>query len=122
MKLKPQTTDEQVLREIGGRLAALRLERDLTQAGLATQAGVSKRTIERLEAGAVATQLSGFLRVCRVLGLMDRLDLFIPEPAPSPIAQLKMRGKVRQRASGTRAARQNVLREESTWTWGDDKP
>ena len=121
-KIDHQTTDEQILREIGARLTALRLEHNLTQAGLAAQASVSKRTIERLEGGVVAAQLSGFLRVCRALGLMERIDAFIPEPAVSPIAQLKMRGKVRQRASGKRALTRDVLREESKWTWGDEKP
>ena len=58
-------------REMGGRLARVRLERNLTQIQLAEQAGVSKSTVERLESGAVATQLSGFIRVCRVLDLMN---------------------------------------------------
>jgi transcriptional regulator with XRE-family HTH domain len=39
------------------------LERNLTLAQLTEKAGISKRTIERLEKGAVATQLSGFARV-----------------------------------------------------------
>ncbi len=75
---------------MGERLAKIRLDRNLTQAQLATQAGVSKRTVERLEAGAVATQLSGFIRVCRVLDLIERFDLLVPEPVPSPVAQLKL--------------------------------
>lgn len=98
------------------RLGRLRLDRNLTQAELARQAGVSKSTVERLESGEVAVQLSGFLRVCRVLGLIDRLDTFVPEPVPSPMAQLKLRGKVRRRASGTRVS--NRVAEEP-WTWGE---
>ena len=42
--------------------------------------------MERLEAGAVATQLSGFIRVRRVLDLLDRFEVFIPEPVPNPVA------------------------------------
>ena len=53
MKITKQATDEVILGELGGRLAKIRLDRNLTQAQLATQAGVSKRTVERLEAGAV---------------------------------------------------------------------
>ena len=87
MKITKQATDDVVLAELGGRLARIRLERNLTQGQLAEQAGVSKRTVERLESGAVATQLSGFIRVCRVLGVLERLDTLVPEPVPSPIAQ-----------------------------------
>jgi transcriptional regulator with XRE-family HTH domain len=100
MKITRQTAEPVVLQELGARLAGERLAQDLTQAQLAEQAGVSKRTVERLEAGAVATQLSTFLRVLRVLGLQDKLEVLIPEPAPSPLEQLKRKGRTRQRASG----------------------
>src|SRR5258707_11603993 len=104
MKRTNEATDDVVLAELGGRLARIRLERNLTQAQLAEQAGVSKRTVERLEAGAVATQLSGFIRVCRVLDVLDRLDALIAEPVPSPVAQLQLRGRQRQRASAVKTA------------------
>jgi len=115
MKITKQTTDDVVLTELGSRLARIRLERNLTQAQLAEQAGISKRTIERLETGAVATQLSGFVRVCRVLDVLDRLDTLIPEPVPSPIEQMKLRGRQRQRASTTKAAKHALKK----WQWGD---
>lgn len=117
MKIENQATDEAVLAELGSRLAQLRLERNLTQAQLAEQAGVSKRTVERLESGSVATQLSGFIRVCRVLDLLGRLDLFVPEPVPSPVEQLKMRGRKRQRASAKRKAEAPPKK----WQWGDEQ-
>lgn len=120
-------------------MARVRLERNLTQAGLAEQAGVSKRTVERLESGEVALHLSGFVRVCRALGLADRLESFIPEPVPSPIAQLKLQGRTRRRASGQRtepkrahatpqkavpkttpkAAAKTTPKNRTTWTWGE---
>lgn len=115
MKIVAQLTDTAILQELGGRLAGARLERNLTQAALAEQAGVSKRTVERLESGEVATQLSGFLRVCRALGLVERLDALVPEPVPSPIAQLKLQGRKRQRASGKRAG----TNATGSWTWGE---
>jgi DNA-binding XRE family transcriptional regulator len=58
-------SDAALLQELGQRIARLRLERNLSQSQLAEQAGISKRTLERLEAGAAATQLSLFLRVLR---------------------------------------------------------
>jgi transcriptional regulator with XRE-family HTH domain len=125
MRITPQLTDAAILGELGARLAATRLGRNLTQAALAEQAGVSKRTVERLESGEVATQLSGFLRVCRALGLAERLELLVPEPTPSPMAQLKLQGRRRRRASGRRGsvsgtADQGAVAETpGTWTWGE---
>ena len=115
MRLTKQLSDEAILRELGGRLAAARLGRNLTQAALAQGAGVAKRTVERLETGEVAARLSGLVRVCRVLGLIDRLDALVPPAAPGPVDQLKLAGRARKRAS-TRPPAARVARK---WTWGD---
>ena len=117
VKITKQATDETVLTELGGRLTRIRLERNLTQLQLAKEAGVSKNTVQRLETGAVATQLSGFIRVCRVLDVIERFDLLIPEPVPSPVAQLKMAGRKRQRASTTKAVKPSAKK----WQWGTER-
>jgi transcriptional regulator with XRE-family HTH domain len=116
MKISNALTDQAILHELGRRLAAARLERNLTQAMLAEQAGVSKRTVERLESGEVAARLSGLVRVVRVLGLLDRLENLVPARTASPVEQLKLAGRRRQRASGTRASAKTPARK---WTWGD---
>jgi len=116
MVIHSSLSDGEVLQQLGRRLEAIRLGRNQTQAQLARQAGVSKRTIERLESGAVAVQLSGFVRVCRALDLLDRLDAFVPEPLVSPIALLKLRGRSRRRASGKPAPGP----APKAWTWGDE--
>jgi transcriptional regulator with XRE-family HTH domain len=121
MKIDAQLTDDVVLREIGSRLAQTRLAKNLTQARLATEAGISKRTVERLESGAVAAQLSAFLRVCRVLGLLGHFEQLLPEIPPSPIAQLKARGRERRRASGGPAPSGRIAEPGQTpWTWGEN--
>lgn len=114
MKIDSKMTDEALLRLVGERLSGLRLARNLTQQQLAEQAGLGLRTVQRLELGATATQLSGFIRVCRVLGLVVNLETFIPEPAVSPMAQLKHGGRKRQRATGKKAAGKS-----KKWTWGE---
>ena len=119
MKILPSHSNETILHELGNRFTGARLALNLTQAALAEQAGVGKRTVERLESGEAATQLSGFIRVCRVLGLLDRLDALVPEPVASPIAQLKQQGRKHQRASGRRVA--GAAAKEKEWTWGDSK-
>lgn len=108
-------TDEGLLKRLGERLARLRLAQNLTQEQLAEQAGIGVRTLQRLEQGAAATQLSGFVRVCRVLGLVERLDALIPELPASPMAQLEMQGRQRQRATGKKTAAPNMRK----WTWGE---
>jgi len=92
-------SDEAVLAALGERLARRRLRRDLTQQQLADEAGVSRRTVVRLEAGE-STQLTNLVRVLRVLGLIEDLAALAPEPGPSPLEQLRNRGRERKRASG----------------------
>ena len=116
MKIDRTTTDGAVLSELGARLARHRLDRNWSQEELAEEAGVSKRTVERLEAGR-SVQLSNLLRVLRALGLVQALDALVPRTAPSPIEQLKLRGRTRQRASAERAPAPPASR----WSWGDDR-
>ncbi len=116
MKIEVQAADDVLLQAIGERLAKIRLARNLTQEQVAVQAGLGLRTVQRLETGAAATQLSGFVRVCRVLGLLERLELLLPEETVSPITQLKLHGKTRQRArGGTKPAAAKAKK----WTWGE---
>jgi len=107
-------TDPAVLAEIGQRLAQHRLERNLTQAELAKEAGVSKRTLIRLEGGE-STQLTNLIRILRALDLLANLDAFIPPPVPSPIEQLRSEGKRRKRAS----RKADTPGPDEEWTWGD---
>ncbi len=117
MKLNAANTDQTLSKLIGDRLGQLRLQKNLTQEQLAEQAGLGLRTVQRLELGTAATQLSGFLRVCRVLGLMDRFELLLPETIVSPLSQLKLRGKERQRATPVKPKPGG----KKPWTWGETK-
>ncbi len=120
MRFHDEMTDESMLGLIGHRLAALRLSRDLTQQQVADAAGIGLRTLQRMEGGEVAGRLSGFVGVCRVLGLKDRFEMLLPEIGPRPMDQLRLQGKQRERASGTRKTGSESLREEP-WKWGDEK-
>lgn len=114
MKILHNSPDAAALLELGQRLTRARLDRNLTQADLAREAGVSKRTVERLEAGE-STQLANLLRVLRALDLLGRLDALVPESSPSPVEQLRLEGRQRERArrATTRAG-------AGSWTWGDE--
>ncbi|TCD47349.1 helix-turn-helix transcriptional regulator [Chlorobium sp. N1] len=114
MKIEGTLTDEAILGELGGRLAGRRLELQLSQETLAEQAGISKRTVERIESGAT-TQISSMIRVMRTLGILERLEALVPERRPRPMDLVKLEGKARKR---TRSRKTPENRKN--WTWGDE--
>ena len=116
MKITHLLTDDAVLAELGARIAGRRIELQLTQAAVAEQAGISKRTLERIEAG-LTSQLATLVRVLRVLDAASGLDSVIPESETRPMDLLKQKNKVRQRASGRRAAKAIG----KPWRW-EEKP
>jgi putative transcriptional regulator len=117
MKIEANSTDKVVLRELGERLARTRLERNLSQQRMAEEAGVSKRTIERLEAGE-PVKSNSLIRVLRALGLLEALDRLVPEPLPSPIERLALQGRRRRRAGSPRSAPGSA--GGAPWRWGDE--
>jgi putative transcriptional regulator len=112
-----QMTDNAVQERLGDRIRRFRLDRNLTQADLATEAGVHKNTIFRLEAGG-STQLKNLVRVLRVLGLLDRLEALIPEPVASPLRQLEALERQRKRAVSK--SDRDADGPEAGWSWGDE--
>lgn len=117
MKIEANSTDEAVLAELGQRLARTRLERNLSQELLAAEAGISKRTVERLEAGE-PVKSNSLIRVLRALGQLDSLDRLVPEPLPSPVERLRLQGRRRRRARTPRTERSQGQAEP--WRWGDE--
>ncbi len=109
-------SDDHVLSELGRRIAGARLALNLSQSEFAGVAGVSKSTVERVENGESA-QMTSFVRIVRALGLIGRLDLLVPETAPSPIELLENMGRRRRRAGKKRSGRP----APAGWTWGDDE-
>jgi transcriptional regulator with XRE-family HTH domain len=114
MDIKRQP-DSSILAQLGRRIARYRLNRNLTQGALAGEAGVSLATLQRMEAGRSA-QTASLLRVLRALGLLDNLDALIPEPPESPLQQVKLAERTRQRARTS-----SPPERPSTWTWEDDE-
>ena len=90
-------TDGEILKELGGRLRSYRLQMNVTQAELATRAGVSRTTIRDAELGR-DSQLSTLVKLLRALGRLGDLDAFLPAPSVSPIQLMKRQGKPRRRA------------------------
>ena len=115
MKIDALLTDDTILGELGTRLSRRRIELGLSQATLSEQAGVAKRTVERIEAGATSQTVT-LVRILRELKLLDRLDVVIPEAGPRPMDMLKLKDKPRKRAS-----RKKQKPASQPWQWGDDK-
>ena len=115
MKFINNHSDDIVLRELASRISQYRLNQDKTQAALAQEAGVSKRTVTRLEHGH-SVQTSSLIRILRALQLLENLEALIPAPTASPVQQIKMQGKQRQRASS-----KSSRPKKASWSWGDEE-
>lgn len=73
-------TPVEIATDVGGRVRALRLQRNVTQAALAAQAGVSRPTLAALERGGRGT-VETLARVLYALGREAELDaLAAPDP------------------------------------------
>ena len=116
MKFQDIHHDEEMLVEMGVRLAQIRIQLNLTQAELARRTGVGKRTLERLEAGET-TQTRTLLRIMRELDLLAKLEVLLPEPTARPSHAIKQVEALPKRAAKKRV--DDTKSEE--WKWGDEK-
>ena len=124
MRITSDLTDAAISQILGERIERYRIEADLTQAELSEQAGIGKRTLERIEAGRGA-ELVTLIRVLRALNAVDGFERLLPELPVSPIERLELRGKQRQRVAHPRPRREKTehpgVREGAPvtpWTWG----
>jgi transcriptional regulator with XRE-family HTH domain len=124
VKIDNLLSDAAVMAELGQRISAARLARGLTQAQFAAAAGMSKRTLERLEDGE-STQLGNLVRCLRVLDRLEGFERLLPDAPPNPVDLLKRHGASRQRAAGSRGgapsqASPATASPTSSWVWGDE--
>lgn len=94
------------------RLEEIRLSKNISQAELAREAGVSRSTMTRIADGK-SISLDSFIRVAQALGLANHLAALLPDPEVRPVERARQDGKQRRRASGKRKPPQ-------PWTWGDE--
>lgn len=86
---------------VGDQVRQQRLQRNLTMAQVADQAGVTRRTVQNLEHGHGST-LATLIKVLRVLDAEDWLATLTPPEPISPVAlRDQQRIRARRRASGT---------------------
>jgi len=104
----------QIEADLCKKLARIRLARNITQNFLADQAGVSVRTIRRLEKG-LGVSLDTFIRVLTALGVQQNLQSLLPDPRIRPMDRVALKGVERQRA---KPRKKDI--EKTKWVWGDE--
>lgn len=114
MKISYYSSIVEIQKELGFRVKSARIDKQLTQEGLAAQAGVSPKTISNLETGKDVS-FKTVIEVLRALGFLQNMDLLLPEQIIRP-SQLAEMGKKRERAP-----RQKKEKDHADWTWGDEK-
>ena len=92
-------SDRAVLEELGERIHRCRLDNDISQEDVARRAGVGRNVVQNIESGKIYT-IMGFIRILRVLGLIEELDRLFPDVGPNPLDLVRLKGHQRQRASG----------------------
>ncbi|HSM24708.1 MAG TPA: helix-turn-helix transcriptional regulator [Anaerolineaceae bacterium] len=106
---------KQIEKDLGVKLEQIRLGHNMTQAELASKAGVSVRTIVRLEKGE-GVSMDTFIRVSKALDLQEYLKNLLPDLSVRPIERVRLAGRERKRARPVK-----TKRKSSIWTWGEDK-
>ncbi len=107
-------SSEQIEAALCQQVEKIRLLRNITRAELAASAGVSLKTLSRLEKGE-GTSLDTFIRVLSALGIQGNLAALLPDPSIRPMERILNSGKERKRARSDKKSGR-----ESTWTWGDE--
>lgn len=108
-------TSDQIEAALCKRLESIRLSRNITQVQLAEEAGVSPRTIGRLEKGQ-GVSMDTFIRILTALGIQQSLEALLPDPSVRPIERAGVGAGERKRA---RPAQSSDVRP--TWSWGDSE-
>jgi len=106
-------TSDQIEAALCKRLESIRLSRNITQAQLAEEAGVSPRTIGRLEKGQ-GVSVDTFIRIMIALGIQQSLEALLPDPTVRPIERVGIGARERKRARPTQSSN-----ERPTWSWSD---
>ena len=87
-----EMSDPAILERIGKRIKNTRIRQELTQEELAKLSGISVLTLINIEKGKSVSMVL-FISVMRTLGLLENLELLVPEIKISPVVLKKLQGK-----------------------------
>lgn len=114
MKITSDNNNSLIQKELGLRIKRGRIDMQISQADFAKKAGISTHTLSVVENGG-DVRLSNLIRILRVMGNLDNLNLLLPELAFNPEDYLTL-GKERQRIST-----KNKNTTNNSWKWGDEE-
>ena len=106
-------SDAAILSKIGAYIKDLRLNKNLSQAQLAEEAGLNRWTISKIENGESMT-LSTLIQILRVLDSMHLLEGFEVVNTISPLEYAKLQ-KSQKRRAGRRVEDDDLNKEELGW-------
>ena len=107
---------EQIEQQLCKNLEAVRLMKNISQANLAKEAGISRRTVSRMENGK-GVSLDTFIRVMQALNLTNELMALIPSSDIRPIERVSRKGP-RKNASSPRSGKTQAAKKK--WKWGNE--
>lgn len=109
MKIESVTPENEILKELGKRLARVRKQQGFSQTRLAEKAGIGVATIRRIELGQ-DSQMESWLKLMKSLQMIAAIDTLLPETYRSPMAEALSDTKKRRKKGGT----------PSGSMWGDE--
>lgn len=112
MKITGSENNIFILQELGRRIKDARIAISMTQKEMAQKAGVSEKTVERIEKGE-NVKIENLLNIFRVLNFLQNIEILIPEQ--EVLIEETMDKKRRKRAS-----RKKEINDNSDWKWGED--
>lgn len=87
-----ELSDPAIMREIGRRIRDYRIRMEMTQQELAEKSGVSMGTVVRVESGKTISLLL-MISLLRTMGLLENIEVLMPEIRVSPMQMRKMQGR-----------------------------
>ena len=110
MKINGSENNTFILAEIGKRIKEIRVTHSMTQKEMAEKAGVSTKTVERIESGE-NVKIENLLNVLRILNFLQNINLLVPE---QEFLSVEEKEKKRQRVSKKKIVDNDV----NEWKWG----
>lgn len=109
MKVEYITPENEILKELGKRLARVRKQQGFSQTRLAEKAGLGVATIRRIELGQ-DSQMESWLKLMKSLQMISAIDALLPETYRSPMTEALSNSKKRRKKKAA----------PSDSMWGDE--
>ena len=106
-------SDQSLVENIGNSIRQVRLAQNISQAELASKAGVSRVTVAMCESGKKAVTLKTLIQLLRALRSLEVLYSFDYQEPISPIALADLESKKRKRARTKTATKTKTIK--SSW-------